>query len=67
MIGNRADARAGSAHREWIAHVLKRKQLFVEKVVERVAPPFKAWSGGALATERTASSSGRCGAASTPT
>ena len=31
--------------------VLKRKQLFVEKVVERVAPPFKAWSGGALATD----------------
>lgn len=30
---------------------LQRKQLFVERVVERVAPLYKAWSGGALATE----------------
>ena len=30
---------------------LQRKQLFVEKVAERTAAPFRAWSGGALATD----------------
>lgn len=30
---------------------LQRKQAFVEKVAERTAVPFRAWSGGALATD----------------
>ena len=30
---------------------LQRKQLFVERVVERVAPLYRAWSGAVLATE----------------
>lgn len=30
---------------------LQRKQIFVEKVAERTAVPYRAWSGGALATD----------------
>ena len=47
------DARITATARETRSpsHYLLRKQAFVEKVAERTAVPFRAWSGGALATD----------------